>query len=173
MSAIRRSICADPTPRTLLHTVGFRNRTRASDSVGRGHCPPSPRLGYSLDGASVPGRREGLDRGPRASRAQQPALCTSPQQLASANVVRGMLDSLAALGGPLLAALLLETSGLSSVFVVCAAASLVSGLVVLALPYDVPPRGPRPARTGARAVLQGFSAITAGRGLLLITRLGA
>ena len=80
-----------------------------------------------------------------------PALCTSPQQLTSANVVRGMLDSLAALGGPLVATVLLATSGLASVFAVCAAASLVGGLVVLALPYDVPPRaraplGPAPAR---------------------------
>lgn len=102
-----------------------------------------------------------------------PALCTSPQQLASANVVRGMLDSVAALGGPLLAALLLATSGFSSVFALCAAASLVSGLVVVALPYDLPPRRPHPARAGARAVLQGFSAIRADRGLLVITRLGA
>src|SRR4051795_10560395 len=54
-----------------------------------------------------------------------PALCTSPQQLTDANVVRGMLDSISALGGPLVATLLLATSGLSSVFVVCAAASLV------------------------------------------------
>ena len=29
-----------------------------------------------------------------------PGLCTSPQQLTSANAVRGMLDSLATLGGP-------------------------------------------------------------------------
>jgi hypothetical protein len=101
-----------------------------------------------------------------------PALCTSPQQLTSANVVRGMLDSIAALGGPLVATVLLATGGLASVFAVCAAASLVGGLVVLALPYDLPPRAGRPARTRARTVLQGFSTITADRGLLLITGLG-
>jgi hypothetical protein len=48
----------------------------------------------------------------------------------------------------------------------------VGGLVVLALPYDLPPRAGRPARTRARTVLQGFSTITADRGLLLITGLG-
>ena len=101
-----------------------------------------------------------------------PALCMSPQQLTSANVVRGMLDSLATLGGPLVAALLLATSGVASVFAVCAAASLAAGLVVVALPYDVPPRAPRPARTDGRAVLRGFAAIGADRGLLLITGLG-
>jgi len=102
-----------------------------------------------------------------------PALCTSPRQLTTANVVRGMLDSIAALGGPLLAALLLATSGLSSVFAVCAAASVLSGLVVVRLRYDPPPRGPHPTRTGARAVLGGFSAIRMDRDLLLITQLGA
>jgi hypothetical protein len=102
-----------------------------------------------------------------------PALCTSPRQLTRANVVRGMLDSIAALGGPLLAALLLATSGLSSVFAVCAAASVLSGLVVVRLRYDPPPRGPHPTRTGARAVLGGFSAIRMDRDLLLITQLGA
>ena len=36
-----------------------------------------------------------------------PALAKSPQELTSANAVRGMLDSLATLGGPLVAAVLL------------------------------------------------------------------
>jgi MFS family permease len=101
-----------------------------------------------------------------------PALCTTPQELTSANVVRGMLDAIAALAGPLVATVLLTTSGLASVFAVCAVASLVAGLVVLALPYDLPPRAPRPARTGGRAVLQGFSTISAEPGILLITGLG-
>jgi MFS family permease len=101
-----------------------------------------------------------------------PALCMSPRQLTRANVVRGMLDSVATLGGPLVAAVLLATSGVASVFAVCAAAALVAGLVVIALPYDAPPRAQRAARTDRRAVLRGFSAITGDRGLLLITGLG-
>ena len=71
-----------------------------------------------------------------------------------------------------MAAVLLAASGVASVFAVCAAASLVAGLVVIALPYDEPPRAPRPARTDGRAVLQGFAAIAGERGLLLITGLG-
>jgi MFS family permease len=102
-----------------------------------------------------------------------PSLCTSPQQLTSANAVRGMLDSLAALGGPLVAALLLATTGVGSVFAVCAAVSLVAGLVVTALRYDPPPRARQAAGGDSRAVLQGFAAIAADRGLLLITGLGA
>ena len=69
-----------------------------------------------------------------------PALCKSPQELTSANAVRGMLDSLATLGGPAAAAVLLAVSGPAAVFAACAAASLLGGLVVVGLSYDAPPR---------------------------------
>src|ERR687885_552279 len=59
-----------------------------------------------------------------------PALCTSPRQLTSANAVRGMLDSLATLGGPAIAAVLLAVSGPAAVFAACAAAALLAGLLV-------------------------------------------
>ncbi len=101
-----------------------------------------------------------------------PALAKSPQQLASANAVRGMLDSLSTLGGPLAAAALLAASGPSAVFVVCAVASLLAGLVVVRLPYDAPPRAADPGGAPGRAVLQGFAAIAGDRGLTLITALG-
>jgi len=45
-----------------------------------------------------------------------PALAKSPQELTSANAVRGMLDSLATLGGPIVAAVLLAASGPAAVF---------------------------------------------------------
>jgi CRP-like cAMP-binding protein len=100
-----------------------------------------------------------------------PALCTSPQQLTSANAVRGMLDSLATLGGPAAAAVLLAWSGPAAVFAACAAASLLGGLVVVGLSYDVPPRSTA-AAGGGHEMLQGFTTIAANRGLALITALG-
>ena len=100
-----------------------------------------------------------------------PALCTSPRQLTSANVVRGMLDSVATLGGPLAAAVLLATSGPASVFAASAAVSLGAGLLVVALRYDPPPRARRSAGSDARAMLRGFATIAADRSLLLITGL--
>ncbi len=100
-----------------------------------------------------------------------PALAKSPQDLTSANAVRGMLDSLATLGGPVAAAVLLAASGPATVFAVCAAASLLGGLVVVALPYDAPPRAEAVGGTG-RAVLRGFTTIAADRTLSLITVLG-
>ena len=64
-----------------------------------------------------------------------PALCRSPRQLTSANAVRGMLDSLATLGGPAIAAVLLAVSGPAEVFAACAGEALLSGLQVVALTY--------------------------------------
>src|SRR5918997_1341460 len=49
-----------------------------------------------------------------------PSLCRTGYELASANVVRGLLDSAATLMGPLLAAVLLQTAGLTVVFAVSA-----------------------------------------------------
>lgn len=100
-----------------------------------------------------------------------PALCTSPQQLTSANAVRGMLDSSATLGGPAAAAVLLTVSGPGAVFAACAAASLLSGLVVVRLSYDAPPRS-EAAGGGGHEMFRGFATIAANRGLALITALG-
>ena len=101
-----------------------------------------------------------------------PALAKSPQELARANAVRGMLDSLTTLGGPLVAAALIATSGPSAVLGVCAAASLLAGLAVTGLAYDVPPRAGDPEVGSGRAVLRGFATIAGDRGLTLITGLG-
>ena len=100
-----------------------------------------------------------------------PALAKSPQELTSANAVRGMLDSLATLGGPIVAAVLLAASGPAAVFAACSAASLLAALVVVALPYDAPPRA-ETAPGGGREMLQGFTTIAADRRLALITALG-
>ena len=101
-----------------------------------------------------------------------PVLCSSPQQLTSANAVRSILDSSATLCGPAIAAVLLAVSGPAAVFAACAAASLVGGLAVLRLAYDAPPRSTEAGR-GGHEMLQGFATIAAHRGLALITALGA
>ncbi len=101
-----------------------------------------------------------------------PALASSPGDLTAANAVRGMLDSLATLGGPLAAAVLLAASGPAVVFAACAAVSLLGGLVVLALPYDPPPRGNSARRSVSRDILGGFTTIAGNSSLTLITALG-
>ena len=100
-----------------------------------------------------------------------PALAKSPQELTSANAVRGMLDSLATFGGPMIAAILLAASGPAAVFAACSAASLLAGLVVVALPYDAPPRTAT-APCAAREMLRGLTAIAGDRRLGMITVLG-
>src|SRR5918998_1581246 len=52
-----------------------------------------------------------------------PSLCHTGHELASANVVRGLLDSAATLVGPLLATVLLGVTDVAVVFAVAAAAS--------------------------------------------------
>ena len=101
-----------------------------------------------------------------------PALANSPGDLTAANAVRGMLDSLATLGGPVVAAGLLAISGPAVVFAVCAALSLLGGSVVIALPYDAPPRAATERGSSGRAVVEGFTTIARDRTLSLITGLG-
>jgi len=101
-----------------------------------------------------------------------PALAKSPEDLTSANAVRGMLDSLSTLGGPVAAAVLLGASGPATAFAACAAASLLGGLVVVAMPYDVPPRADTVRGSARRDVVQGFATIAGDRALSLVTGLG-
>ncbi len=90
-----------------------------------------------------------------------PSLCRTAQQLAGANVARGLLDSVAVFAGPLLATLLLGLGSLPGVFAASAVLSAASALCVLRLRYEPPPRDERPgpvhvlrdAREGAATVL--------------------
>jgi MFS family permease len=100
-----------------------------------------------------------------------PALCRSPQELASANVVRGLLDSAATLAGPLAAAVLLAVSGAAAAFAACAAASLWAGAIVARLSYDAPPRAEGPEQ-GGRALVRGLALLTSEPRLRLILGLG-
>jgi CRP-like cAMP-binding protein len=101
-----------------------------------------------------------------------PALANSPRDLTSANAVRGMLDSLATLGGPGAAVALLAASGPPVVFAASSAASLLGGLVVVGLSYDAPPRANPAHRSAGRDIVLGFTTIAGDRTLSLITVLG-
>jgi MFS family permease len=89
-----------------------------------------------------------------------PGLCNTPLELTSANVVRGLLDSLSTLVGPLSAALLLGLGSPAAVFVASAFLSLVSGLLLLGLSYEAPPRTrPQPLRRIVHETVEGFQAL--------------
>lgn len=103
-----------------------------------------------------------------------PSLCRTPYELASANVVRGMLDSLATLVGPALAAVLLSVSGVTAAFFATAAASALSALLLLRVRYETPARSRVPVRPGMLAtVTGGIRVIGHGRDLMLLVGLTA
>jgi MFS family permease len=93
-----------------------------------------------------------------------PGLCMTPVELTSANVVRGLVDSLSTLLGPLVAAILLELASPAAVFVTSAGLSLCSGALLLRLFYEPPPRGPlQPLRRILHETVEGFRALAAYR----------
>jgi MFS family permease len=105
-----------------------------------------------------------------------PALCTTPLELTSANVVRGLLDSLSTLLGPLVAAFLLQVASAEAVFALAAALSFGSGLLLLGLSYEAPPRAPsQPLWRIAHETAEGFRALVRYRdaGLLIGLALAA
>jgi MFS family permease len=65
-----------------------------------------------------------------------PTLCTAPDELASSNAVRSILDGLAALVGPLVAALLLAEFDAAAAFVAVAVLAALSGLLASGLRYE-------------------------------------
>jgi Na+/melibiose symporter-like transporter len=100
-----------------------------------------------------------------------PALCQTPEELTSANVVRGLLDSLATLVGPLAAAALIAAGGPEAALGACAAASLASALLVAGLRYEAPPRGKAPRASAAREAIAGLRMIAADPTMRLLTGL--
>ena len=67
--------------------------------------------------------------------ALMPLLCRTPDELTSVNVVRGGLDSLSVIIGPLVAALLVAVADVSAVFVFAGACGLVSAALLVRLDY--------------------------------------
>ncbi len=103
-----------------------------------------------------------------------PSLCRTGHELASANMVRGLLDSAATLVGPLLAAVLLRFTSVAVVFAVAAGASLWAAALLLRLRYDAPPRPAAPRRpTLVREAVDGVRAVTGNPGLVLVLGLAA
>ena len=103
-----------------------------------------------------------------------PSLCRTGHELASANVVRGLLDSVATLVGPLLAAVLLEFSDVAVVFAVASGASFAAAALLLRLRYEAPPRPPAPRAVHLMAeAAEGIRAAIRNRDLALLIGLGA
>ena len=102
-----------------------------------------------------------------------PGLCMTPLELTSANVVRGLVDSLSTFAGPLLAALLLDVASAAAGFAAVAALAFVSGVALVGVAYEGPPRArPAPLARIAGEVVEGFRALLRYRDAGLLTWLG-
>jgi MFS family permease len=104
-----------------------------------------------------------------------PSLCRTPDELTSAMVTRGMLDSLSVLLGPFLAALLLAVGSPAAVFAAVSAASLLSAMLIFRLSYETAPRpasGPIGLGLRANAVV-GMRTIAGSKDVALLCGLGA
>lgn len=89
-----------------------------------------------------------------------PALTVTPLQLTNAAVVRGLVDSVSTLLGPLAAALLLDVGSPTAVFAFTAILSLASGALLLGLSYEAPRRAaPQPLRRIVRETLEGYRVV--------------
>jgi CRP-like cAMP-binding protein/predicted MFS family arabinose efflux permease len=98
-----------------------------------------------------------------------PSLCHTGSELAGANVVRGLLDAAATLVGPLLAAVLLQFTGVTVVFAVAAGASLWAAALLVRLRYDAPPRPSAPPETNlVQSAIEGIRAVSRNGDLALI-----
>ncbi|WP_163618649.1 MFS transporter [Microbacterium sp. B35-30] len=102
-----------------------------------------------------------------------PTLCRTGHELASANVVRGLLDSVATLVGPLVAAILLAFTDVSVVFAGAAVASFWAALLLFRVRYDAPPRPAAPRRDLLREAAEGLTVVWRSRDLQLILGLAA
>ncbi len=101
-----------------------------------------------------------------------PSLCRNGYELASANVVRGLLDSVATLVGPLLAAVLLQFTSVTVVFAVASGASLWAAGLMLRVRYDAPPRPSAPRRPHLVAeAAEGMRAVAHNRDLTILVGL--
>ena len=97
-----------------------------------------------------------------------PSLCATATELTSTNVVRGMLDSLSLLLGPLAAAALLEWTSAEAAFAATAAAAGAAALVLAGLRYEAPPRAPAAPDDLRAELAEGLRAVRVDRDLRLL-----
>ena len=101
-----------------------------------------------------------------------PSLCSTPLELTSANVVRGLVDSVSTLVGPAAAAVLLAAAGPATALAWSAGLTVIAGLALTRLVYD---RSPASQRGGTRMLvgeaIDGFRALRRYPDVFLLVRL--
>jgi predicted MFS family arabinose efflux permease len=102
-----------------------------------------------------------------------PLLCTTTTELTSANVVRGLLEALATLVGPVVAGALLAWSSPSAVFAAAALLSLAAMGLLLRIRYDAPELPIVEQPHLLQEAIEGVRSVARQRDLRLIFALGS
>jgi hypothetical protein len=101
-----------------------------------------------------------------------PSLCTTPGQLSAIMVVRGLMDSLSVVAGPLLAALLIGLIDVSGVFALTAGITLWSAWLIGRVRYEAPPRIARAVTASPlREALEGLALMARERDVGMVSAL--
>jgi MFS family permease len=100
--------------------------------------------------------------------ALMPSLCRSPDELTSVNVVRGALDSISVVLGPLVAALLIEVWNISAVFVFAGVCALISAGLIMRLDYESIPLPATRRRHVLHEIHDGIVAVTSNAGVSVV-----
>jgi len=103
--------------------------------------------------------------------ALMPSLCRTPDELTSVNVVRGGLDSVSVILGPMVAALLVAVADVAAVFVFAGVCGLVSAVLLVRLDYERQPLSPAGSRHLVAEVRDGLSAVTSDVGVAVVVGL--
>ena len=103
-----------------------------------------------------------------------PSVCTTTKELTGANAVRGLVDSLSALLGPLVAGLLVGPIGVDGVFAVAAGMALCSAWLIWRVVYEAPPRMAEVVRASpGREAIEGVAVIAHDGNVRVLTLLGS
>jgi MFS family permease len=102
-----------------------------------------------------------------------PLLCTTTTELTSANVVRGLLEALATLVGPVVAGALLAWSSPTAVFAAAALLSLAAMGLLLRIRYDAPELPTVEQPRLLQEAIEGVRSVARQRDLRLIFALGS
>ena len=97
-----------------------------------------------------------------------PSLCRSPDELTSVNVVRGALDSLSVILGPVVAALLLAVWSIPAVFVFAGVCALISAGLVVRLSYESIPLSATGRRHIWAEIHDGLAAVASHAGVRVV-----
>ncbi len=100
--------------------------------------------------------------------ALMPSLCRTPDELTSVNVVRGALDSISVIVGPMMAAALVAIADVASVFIFAGVCGLISAALLIRLNYERIPASVGEHPSLVTEVREGIAAVSSNPGVSVV-----